>query len=59
MKLLDTVTLLVDLPEHDLVRGEVGTIVENLAPDVFLVEFSGDEGKTYGLLPLEAELLSL
>ena len=59
MKLLDTVTLLADLSEHGLVHGEVGTIVEALAPDVFLVEFSDDEGKTYELLPLEAELLSL
>ena len=59
MKLLEPVTLLVDLSEHGLVHGEVGTIVEDLAPDVFLVEFSDNEGKTYELLPLEAELLSL
>ena len=53
MKLLETVVLLTDLPEHDLIRGQVGTIVEDLSPDVFLVEFSDDEGRTYGLLPLE------
>ena len=53
MKLLETVALLTDLPKEGLVRGQVGTIVEVLAPGVFLVEFSDDEGKTYGLLPLE------
>ena len=42
MKLLETVALLTDLTEEGLVRGQVGTIVEDLAPDVFLVEFSGD-----------------
>ena len=59
MKLLDTVTLLIVLPEYGLARGQMGTIVEDLAPDVFLVEFSNDEGHTVELLPLEAELLRL
>ena len=57
MKLLDTVALRADLPESDLVAGQVGTIVEDLAPDVYLVEFSDDEGKTYAMLPLRAEQL--
>ena len=59
MKLLDTITLLVDLLEHGLFRGQVGTIVEDLAPNVFLVEFIDDEGRTVGLLPLEAKMLNL
>ena len=50
MKLLETVALLTDLPEHGLIRGQVGTIVEDLAPDVFLVEFSDDEGRAYELI---------
>ena len=53
MKVLEPVTLLTDLPEEGLVRGQVGIIVEELALDVFLVEFSDDEGRTYGLVVLE------
>lgn len=47
IELLDTVALLEDLPERGLERGEVGTVVEVLAPEVFEVEFSDDEGQTY------------
>lgn len=47
-KLLDVVALLEDVPAQKLVRGQVGTVVENLAPGVFEVEFSDSEGRTYG-----------
>jgi len=47
MKLLDVVALTEDLPERGLTKGQVGTIVEQLAPEVFEVEFSGLDGKTY------------
>jgi hypothetical protein len=53
-KLLDVVALLEDVPSCGLVRGQVGTIVENLAPDVFEVEFSGDDGRTYASLAVNA-----
>ncbi|MEG4800630.1 DUF4926 domain-containing protein [Microcoleus sp. ARI1-B5] len=33
MNLLDVVILKKDLPQHDLLAGQVGTIVEFLAPD--------------------------
>ena len=55
IRLLDTVALVDDLPERKLKRGEVGTVVEILAPDVFEVEFSDDEGQTYAELALRAE----
>lgn len=59
-ELLDVVALTKDVPERGLVRGQVGTIVEMLAEDVFEVEFSDDEGRTYAMLPLkESELLRL
>ena len=49
-----------DLPEKHLYRGQVGTVVEELAKDVYEVEFSDDEGRTYALLPLrEAQLITL
>ena len=54
-KLLDIVALIVDLPEHNLQSGEVGTVVELLADGAaFEVEFSDDDGQTYesiGLRP--------
>ncbi len=55
--LLQTVALLIDMPEHGLARGQVGTVVEELAPDVYEVEFSDNEGRTYAMLPLRAEQL--
>jgi hypothetical protein len=56
-KLLDVVALLEDVPNDRLVRGQVGTIVENLAPGVFEVEFSDDTGKTYASLSLRSNQL--
>ncbi len=57
INLLDTVALLEDLPQRNLIRGEVGTIVELLAPDVYEVEFCDDEGQTYAELALRGEQL--
>jgi hypothetical protein len=54
---LDVVALTEDLPERSLFRGQVGTVVESLAPDVFEVEFSDNEGRTYASLALKVEQL--
>jgi len=54
IKLLDAVALLQDIPEARLQRGQVGTVVEKLAPGVFEVEFSDDQGKTYASLAVES-----
>lgn len=60
IELLDTVALLQDLPERSLDRGEVGTVVELLAPGVFEVEFSDDEGRTYAQFALqESQIIAL
>ena len=59
LKLLDVVALTEDLPEHALRRGQVGTIVEELAPGVFEVEFSDNNGRTYAVLALRADQLLL
>ena len=58
-KVLDTVALLEDMPERNLRRGEVGTVVETLGGDVFEVEFCDDEGRTYAMFALPAEQLIL
>ena len=55
--LLDVVALLEDLPGTDLLCGQVGTVVEVLAPDVFEVEFCDNDGRTYASLALRAEQL--
>jgi hypothetical protein len=57
LRLLDVVALVEDLPQQQLQRGQVGTIVEILAPGVYEVEFSDDAGKTYALAALRAEQL--
>ncbi len=57
IKLLDVVALTEDLPQRGLTRGQVGTVVEILGPDIFEVEFSNDEGRTYALLGLHAHQL--
>ncbi len=55
VKLLDVVALTVDLPEYNLWRGQVGTVVEELASGAaFEGECSDRNGRTYesiGLRP--------
>ena len=52
---LDTVALLDDAPEHGLLRGQVGTLVEALADGVWLVEFADDAGEAYAFPALRDE----
>jgi catabolite regulation protein CreA len=59
IELLNTVALLEALPQRNLQTGEVGTVVEILAPDVFEVEFSDDEGETYAMFALRENQLTL
>jgi hypothetical protein len=54
IKLLDVVALTEDLPERGLIRGQVGTVVVLLAPEVYEVEFSDDNGRTYASLALRS-----
>jgi len=61
IELLDVVALTVDLPEYNLYRGQVGTVVELLAGGAaFEVEFSDRNGRTYesaGLRPEQIMVL--
>ncbi|MGO8842839.1 MAG: DUF4926 domain-containing protein [Methyloceanibacter sp.] len=43
--------MLRDLPGQELVRGQVGTIVEALDDMTSLVEFSDDRGYAYAIVP--------
>jgi hypothetical protein len=53
------VALLEDLPERGLRRGQVGTVVESLAPDVFEVEFADRNGRTYASIALRPDQLMI
>ena len=56
IKLLDVVALTVDLPDYNLGRGQVGTVVEILADGkAFEVEFSDRDGRTFESLGLHPE----
>ncbi len=57
LELLSVVALLEDIAGKNLRRGQVGTIVEQLAPGVYEVEFSDDEGRTYASLSLRDDQL--
>jgi hypothetical protein len=57
LEMLSTVALLEDIAAPPLRRGQVGTVVERLAPGVYEVEFSDDEGRTYASLALRTDQL--
>jgi hypothetical protein len=48
------VALLQDSLNKELLRGQVGTLVETLAPGVFEVEFGDDNGQIYATRALYA-----
>jgi hypothetical protein len=51
-RLLDTIVLDRDLPDHGLRRGDLGTVVEVYEPDGLEVEFVTASGRTAALLTL-------
>lgn len=57
MKLLDVVALTQDFPEKHLIRGQVGTIVEELEQGVFEVEFIDLNGKSYAMAAISEKTL--
>lgn len=55
IKLLDVVALLRAFPEENLIKGEVGTVVEQLSENAFEVEFSNKQGQTINSIVLNPE----
>lgn len=60
IKLLDVVALLEDVPDENLERGEVGTVVEVFAdkPNLrgaYLVEFADRNGRAYAFVEIHPE----
>ena len=48
---LDPVALLSERPADRLVRGQVGTVIELLDAETAMVEFAGDDGAAFAILP--------
>lgn len=60
IKLLDVVALTADLPDCNLWRGQVGTVVEILADGAgFEVEFCDRQGRTYESIGLHLNQIIL
>jgi hypothetical protein len=61
IKPFDVVALTTDFPEHGLVAGQVGTVVEPLGralgDEAYEVEFIDDAGRTYALAAINAARL--
>ncbi len=58
IKLLDTVALTHDIPELNLSRGQIGTVVEILARGfAFEVEFNDPEGRALETVALRPDQL--
>ena len=57
IQMLEVVALTEDVPDYNLRRGQVGTVVEELAPDVVEVEFNDNAGRTYALCALRVNQL--
>lgn len=49
MKMFDVVASLQDLPQQQVVKGQVGTVVEELDNDHVLVEFADVNGVAYAI----------
>jgi hypothetical protein len=58
IRLLDVVALTIEVPGHNLSRGQVGTVVEVLKNGTaYEVEFSDRNGRTYQSLGLRPDQL--
>lgn len=53
VKVLDTVVLTKDLPQHSLKQGDVGAVVEVYPPDGVEVEYVTGSGHTQALVTLK------
>lgn len=55
---LATVALNADIPDRNLTRGQIGTVVEYLerpGEQALLVEFSDEQGRTYAMVELSPD----
>ena len=57
ISMLDVVAVTSDVLDRGLVRGQVGTVVDMLAPGVYEIEFANDAGETYAEFALREDQL--
>jgi hypothetical protein len=57
MKQHNVVALVEDVPQQQLQRGQVGTVVERWAEGVYEVEFANSDGVTYAMAALREDQL--
>jgi len=57
MQVHDVVAVTRDVAENCLVKGQVGTIVEQWQEGVYEVEFADLDGRTYAMAALPEEVL--
>ena len=57
IKLLDVVALTQEIPDHKLLLGQVGIVIEILSSNVYEVEFSDNHGHTFAELALHVDQL--
>lgn len=56
---LNVVALLNELPQQNLLRGQIGTVIEKYTETDFEVEFSDNGGKTIAMVLLNTENIML
>ena len=59
IKVLDVVAVLNDMPDKNLLKGQVGTIVERLDENVFEIEFVNSNGETIAMEEINEDNLFL
>ena len=55
LELLAAIAVTRDIPEDKLVRGQMGTIVEELVPGAYLVEFADEAGHPYAVVAMKTD----
>lgn len=57
MQIHDVVAVTRDVPDSGLVKGQVGTIVEEWREGLYEVEFADLDGRAYAIAALSEEML--
>jgi len=57
LELFDVVVLTEAIPSYNLRKGVLGTIVEILYEEVFLIEFADTKGVSYAIVPIKSSSL--
>lgn len=57
LELFDVVVLTEAIPSYNLRKGVLGTIVEILDEEVFLIEFADTKGVSYAIVPIKSSSL--